>query len=382
MKPYPSNKLRVAIVAGTLGYGGAEKQLVYLAKALAQLRIDVRVYCLTRGEPYEGVLYKEGIPLIWFGKPTQPILRVINLIKLLRDFRPHFIQSTHFYANLYVALASRLVGGVSIGSLRSDLEYELGGNGFWGPWLLRSPQVILSNSHLARQRAIIHGLNPARVFVLPNVIDLHAFDRQSSQPFPYRFHEGQIGIATVSRLIEAKRLDRFLRILSRVRQHFPMLKGIIAGDGPLRQHLEQQATMLGLIPDGVEFLGHCETVAALLSRMDIYGLTSDHEGFPNSLLEAMAASLPVITTPAGDAARIVQDGINGFVIRKEDEDSFVERLIWLVQHPQPRRTMGAMGRQIVAKSYSTINLGNNILDLYHQIAISLNLPEVATLAKA
>lgn len=375
------NKLRVAIIAGTLGYGGAEKQLVYLAKALAQRRIEVCVYCLTRGEPYEGVLVKEGIPLIWFGKSRHPILRVLTLIKFLKDFQPHFIHSTHFYTNLYAALVSRFTGGVAIGSLRSDLEYELKANGFWGPWLLRLPQVILSNSHLARHRAIAYGLNPARVFVLPNVIDLDAFDRQASQPFPYRFPEGQIRIVTVSRLIEAKRLDRFLRILSRVRQHFPILRGIIAGEGPLRQYLEQQAAILGLIPDGVEFLGHCETVPALLSRTDIFALTSDHEGFPNTLLEALAAGLPVVTTPAGDASKVIQDGINGFVVAKEDEDSFAERVMWLIEHPQPRRTMGAMGRQIIAKSYSTANLGKNILELYHQIAFSLNLLEVAALVK-
>lgn len=374
-------KLRVAIIVGTLGCGGAEKQLVYLAKALAQRRVDVRVYCLTRGEPYEGVLYREGIPVFWFGKSSHPILRVVTLIGLLKDFRPHFIHSTHFYTNLYAALVSRFIGGVAIGSLRSDLEYELKANGFWGPWLLRLPRIILSNSHLARHRAIAYGLSPTRVFVLPNVIDLNAFDRQASQPFPYCFLETQIYIATVSRLIEAKRLDRFLRILSRVRQRFPMLRGIIAGEGPLREYLEGQAAILGLIPDGVEFLGHCEIVPALLSRMDLFALASDHEGFPNTLLEAMAAGLPVVTTAAGDAPKVIQDGINGFVVAKEDEDAFVERVMWLIEHPQPRQTMGAMGRQIVAKSYSTANLGANVLEIYHQIAFSLNLPEVATLVK-
>lgn len=71
MSPSPE-KLRVAIIAGTLGHGGAEKQLVYLAKALAQAGIEVRVYCLTRGEPYEGVLQKEGISIDWFGQFDHP----------------------------------------------------------------------------------------------------------------------------------------------------------------------------------------------------------------------------------------------------------------------------------------------------------------------
>lgn len=381
MSPSPE-KLRVAIIAGTLGHGGAEKQLVYLAKALAQAGIEVRVYCLTRGEPYEGVLQKEGISIDWFGQFNHPILRVFALINLFRDFRPHFIHSVHFYTNLYAALASRFSGGVAIGSLRSDLDYELSANGFWGPWLLRLPHVIVSNSYTARQRAILFGLNPAKVFVLPNAIDLQAYDRQAAQPFSYRLPEGRIWVATVARLIEAKRLDRFLRILSRVRQHIPTVGGIIAGDGGLRQHLERQAMALGLIPDGVQFLGHCETVPALLSHIDVFVMTSDHEGFPNGLLEAMAAGLPVVTTSAGDASKVIQDGINGFVIPREDEDAFVDKVMWLAQHPQLRQTMGAMGRQIVATAYSYTDLGKNVLDLYQRIAYSLNLPRVALLVKA
>jgi glycosyltransferase involved in cell wall biosynthesis len=331
------------------GHGGAEKQLVYLAKALAQAGIEVRVYCLTRGEPYEGVLQKEGISIDWFGQFDHPILRVFALINLFRDFRPHFIHSVHFYTNLYAALASRFSGGVAIGSLRSDLDYELSANGFWGPWLL---------------------------------IDLQAYDRQAAQPFSYRLPEGRIWVATVARLIEAKRLDRFLRILSRVRQHIPTVGGIIAGDGGLRQHLERQAMALGLIPDGVQFLGHCETVPALLSHIDVFMMTSDHEGFPNGLLEAMAAGLPVVTTSAGDASKVIQDGINGFVIPREDEDAFVDKVMWLAQHPQLRQTMGAMGRQMVATAYSYTNFGKNVLDLYQRIAYSLNLPRVALLVKA
>lgn len=377
-----SEKLRVAIVAGTLGHGGAEKQLVYLAKALVQAGIEVQVYCLTRGEPYERVLQKEGISIVWFGKFNHPMVRVFALIDLFRDFRPHFIHSAHFYTNLYAALVSKFSGGVAIGSLRSDLDYELSANGFWGPWLLRLPHVIVSNSYAARQRAILFGLSPAKVFVLPNAIDLQAYDRQAAQPFSYRLPEGRIWVATVARLIEAKRIDRFLRILSRVRQHIPTVGGIVAGDGVLRQHLERQAMVLGLIPDGVQFLGHCEAVPSLLSRTDVFVMTSDHEGFPNGLLEAMAAGLPVVTTPAGDASKVIQDGINGFVIPREDEDIFVDKVMWLAQHPQLRQTMGAMGRQMVATSYSYTNLGKNVLDLYQRIAYSLNLPRVASLVKA
>jgi len=376
-----NKKLRIAIIAGTLGYGGAEKQLIYLARALRNTGFEVRVYCLTRGEPYEAVLRKEGVVPIWFGQFKHPLSRVLKLVDLLREFKPHFLHSTHFYTNLYAALASWFVGGIAIGSLRSDLDYELNANGFWGPWLLRLPHVLLANSHLARQRVIAYGLPSSKVLVLPNVIDLGAYDRQASQPFPYRLPEGRIWVVTVCRLIDAKRLDRFLRILSRAREQMPEIGGVVAGEGPLRQSLEEQAKAMGLSPDGVKFLGHCENVPALLSRMDVFALTSDHEGFPNGILEAMAGALPVIATPAGDAARIVRDGISGFIVSTEDESAFVERLLCLARHPLLRRTMGGIGRQMVAQSYSHVSLGQTVEQLYYQIASALDRSVITSLIK-
>lgn len=376
-----NDKLRIAIIAGTLGHGGAEKQLIYQAKALRNAGFEVRVYCLTKGEPYEALLQRESLAPIWFGQWGHPLSRLLRLINLLRAFRPHFLHSAHFYTNIYAAVASWFVGGIAMGSLRSDLDYELSANGLWGSWLLRLPHVILANSHLARQRAIAYGLHPGKVFILPNVIDLEAYDRQASQPLPFRLPQGRIWVVTVCRLIDAKRLDRFLRILAQARQQMPEIGGIVAGEGPLRQSLEGQAKALGLFPDGVIFLGHCENVPALLSQMDVFVLTSDHEGFPNGILEAMAGALPVIATPAGDVARVVRDGMSGFIVAREDESAFVERLLRLAQHPLLRQTMGGIGRQTVIQSYSHLSLTQTLGQLYYQIANSLDRFAVASLIK-
>jgi len=356
-----SEVLRVALVVGTLGRGGAEKQLIYIARVLKQAGVDLRVYCLTQHEPYEAVLRHEGIEPIWVGSNQNPVIRLLEIVRHLRAFKPHLIQSSHFYTNLYAALAGRIVGGISVGSIRSDVDYELQANGLWGPWLLRLPDVLIANSNTARRRAMAYKVRPGRLFVLPNVIDLTAFDRQASQPFSFRFSPGHIHVVTVARLIEAKRLDRFLNAIVRARDVVPNLVGVIAGEGPMRSTLEKMAFELGLLPEGVIFLGHCENVPALLSRMDIFLLTSDHEGFPNGLLEAMAAGLSVITTPAGDAGQIVRDGISGFVVDKEDETVLVKKLILLAQNPQLRQTMGDLGRRLVIQNYAFQSLQSRLM---------------------
>src|SRR6266566_9342229 len=114
------NPLRVALLAGTLGRGGAEKQLVYMARALQEAGVRVRVYTLGRNEFHEATLGATGLRPIAIGRAAHPLLRLMTLTCALRHFRPHVVQAAHFYVNLYVALASRLTGSLSIGAIRSD----------------------------------------------------------------------------------------------------------------------------------------------------------------------------------------------------------------------------------------------------------------------
>ncbi len=114
------DSLRVAFLAGTLGRGGAEKQLVYMARALQAAGVRVRVYTLGQHEFYEVALRDLGLAPTGVGHAGSPLLRLPTFAWALRRFRPHIIQAAHFYVNLYVALASRLFGSLDIGAIRGQ----------------------------------------------------------------------------------------------------------------------------------------------------------------------------------------------------------------------------------------------------------------------
>src|SRR4028119_273341 len=109
-----NHHLRVALLAGALSQGGAEKQLTYMARALLDAGVEVRVYSLTQGEFYESALRSLGLQPIWVGQFSNPLLRVAVLAQRLREFRPHILQSTHFFTNLHVTLVARLYGIMAI----------------------------------------------------------------------------------------------------------------------------------------------------------------------------------------------------------------------------------------------------------------------------
>jgi glycosyltransferase involved in cell wall biosynthesis len=118
-------------------------------------------------------------------------------------------------------------------------------------------------------------------------------------------------------------------------------------------------------------------VPRLLARADMLVLTSQHEGFPNVLLEAMAARLPVVTTPAGDATRLVRDGSTGFVVPFDDEDLLAARLGQLATSPALRRAFGRAGRDVVELEYRTERLAGRALAIYRQAAIHQQRTEVS-----
>jgi glycosyltransferase involved in cell wall biosynthesis len=358
--------LRVALVAGSLTRGGAEKQLVYLARTLSRAGVHVRVFALARGEHHEPELRDAGVELEWVAAADMPPARAVHLCRLVRRFRPHVVQATHFFVNLYVVAAARLGGATEIGCVRNDLHFDMSECGVWGGSLLRTPRTVLVNSRAAAQAAAALGVDPSRVRLLPNVIDLAAFDAER-RGLPARRRGGEVVAAAVARLVPAKRLDRFLRALHRARAQGAALRGLIVGDGPERPRLQALASELGL-SQATDFTGGRSDVPRVLGHADLLVLTSDHEGFPNVILEGMAACLPVVATPAGDAASLVTEGQTGYVVPFDDEHRLAERLGMLAGSPTLRRILGERARAEVEREYGVGTLLPRALHLYRSAA--------------
>lgn len=360
--------LRVALLAGTLGRGGAEKQLVYMARALRGRGIDVRVFSLTQGDHYEPLLRRAAVPVKWVGRRAHPLCRVASMRSALSAFAPHVVQAAHFYVNLYALLGAPRSSPLVIGSIRSDVWYELESHRWLGHWLLHRPRALLANSEVARRNAAALGVPASRIAVVPNVLDLAEFGAATAAELPDGARPGGAVVIGVARFIPPKRLERFLTVLALVRRQLPQVSGLLVGDGPERERLTRLAQALGLLPGGVRFLGGRDDVPAILAQGDVLLVTSEHEGFPNVVLEAMAAGLPVVTTDAGDAGLVVEDGVTGYVVREGGERALADRLVALLGSPTSRLAMGLAARRRVELAYAPQGLADRLLDVYAELA--------------
>jgi glycosyltransferase involved in cell wall biosynthesis len=357
----------VALLAGRLHVGGAEKQLYYAARALLETGADARVYYLNQDDFYFRRLSDLGVKLTGFGQMAAPPLRVLKLTQLLQTFRPHVLQAAHTYTNIYAAFPARLLNAIGLGAIRSNLQLTRQDNGRWTPLLLKSPHALVANSQTALAEFVAGGaITPERMRLLPNALDLEQFDAESADlsgdALPPR--DG-LTIMLVARLVPVKRIDLFIRALVIAQRSRSNLRGVIAGDGVERDRLEGLAESLGA---KVIFLGARADVPALLRCADLFALTSDNEGFPNVIIEAMAARLPIVTTPAGDAKYLVEDGVNGLVVPFDDVAALASAMLQLADSAEQRRQFGMAGRAKVEGAYSYANLAGNLLALYRAVA--------------
>ena len=359
--PVTLEGLRVAFVVGTLGQGGAERQLYYALKALVAEGAVPTVLTLTGGEYWEGPIGALGVPIVFVGGSRNRAARVWAIYRAIRRTRPLVVQSFHFYTNLYAAVAGRAAGVPTLGALRSDGANELRTIGAtMARWSLHAPHLIAANSPIAIANVVAAGYTTP-IALLRNAIDTSHFTFTPTGPSP------AIRVAAIGRLGPEKRFDRLLRVLSRVAAVHPALEARIAGDGPLRAALADQAHALGLDAK-VTFMGPVDDIRPLLQWSTCITLTSDYEGTPNVLLEAMATGRPIVATRVGGVPGLVEDGATGLLVAADDEQALAEAILRVHHSPELAARLAASGRQYVVDHHSLATLGRSLLALYSRVA--------------
>ena len=166
--------MKVCFIVGTLGRGGAEKQLVFMLRALRNAGIETRVLCLTENESYESDIRGMGIEVEYVGNNQNRFARVLEIVRNIRKRPVDIVQSSHFYTNIYAGLAGRALRIPSIGAIRSNLASELKLHGFLGRFQLSLPHFLIANSDLGRRNAIAQGIARQRIEFVRNVVEIES----------------------------------------------------------------------------------------------------------------------------------------------------------------------------------------------------------------
>jgi glycosyltransferase involved in cell wall biosynthesis len=195
----------------------------------------------------------------------------------------------------------------------------------------------------------IWRLPDARLRYIPNGVDLSRFAARDTQAVP-----GPVTIGTVAALRPEKNLARLLHAFALLPERLDA-RLMIVGDGPERATLEALARELGRASQ-VHFTGHVADPAPLYARFDVFAMSSDTEQMPISVLEAMAAGLPVASTDVGDVRSMLADENAAFVVTRETPADLAQALSQLAGNPARRRAIGDANRAKAARDFDEASM--------------------------
>jgi len=335
-----------------LEFGGAESLALNICSLLREdERFSVSLCgVFGSGGPLAGVAAQRGVGA--FSLDARRRGKVRTVVELYRRFRREGVSvaQVHGAYLLQYAIPAALLAGVAL-VYTEHARHSLGKHA----WLRRlarlhgslfGPMVCVSQNLRGFMIDEV-GLKPERIEVIHNGIDLSSF----TQPTPGNGRTGGVVIGTVARLTEAKDHGNLLRAFAMVRREAPEVRLVLVGDGELREDIESMVSSLGL-RDAVEMTGKRSDIPQLLAGMDIFVLPSRREGFPVSIIEAMAGGRAVVATDVGGVREILEDGADGIVVPPEDDASLASAILGLVRDPNGRARLGDNARQKAARDFS------------------------------
>jgi glycosyltransferase involved in cell wall biosynthesis len=157
----------------------------------------------------------------------------------------------------------------------------------------------------------------------------------------------------------------FLRAAARLHASFPEAEFLLAGDGPLRNELEAEATSLG-IGDRVLFLGDRRDIPSVLASLDVSVVPSDSESLSNVILESMAAGVPVVATRVGGNPELVTED-RGVLVPARDVDALADAAGQLLRDAKHRLALGSNARQFAREMFSAASITRRYQDLYEEL---------------
>lgn len=231
--------------------------------------------------------------------------------------------------------------------------------------LKRFAKVVAVSEGIAKS-LIRSGLGSHRVQVIANGVDFSQWAPQEPAHSIETDSPKKTVVGVVGRLVPQKGHIYLLQAARSILLAFPQVEFLFVGDGPDRASLEQATASLGL-SGNVRFAGQKSDMAAVYAGIDILVLPSINEGMPMTLIEALAASCPIVATAVGDVPKLIRDGETGFLVESRNPDALVSAIVKLLSDPLLRLRFAEEGRKRVLAQFSASAMASQYRELYSQV---------------
>lgn len=365
------------IASGDL-WAGAEVQLFTLLNSLSKEReLSLSVILLNPGKLSEK-LGDLNLDLIVLDEKKSGFQELRNsIIGKLRESPVDIVHSHRYKENILAGSIkarchiSRLVQTIhgigephkGINSLKSTISGGI--NRYFTKRYF--DKIIAVSADIQSRLQIIY--DPGKIVTIHNAVDPEQI-KTSGNSFKIRAELGippdapLIGV--IGRMVPVKAYDTFLAMAPIILKSRPDSKFILVGDGPLKDELQLKAEQLG-ITDSVIFTGFRDDVLDLIDTLDIFVISSIHEGIPMALLEAMTLQKAIVSTAVGGINEVIEDNRSGLLVKSRDASDLAAACLKIIDNPALRSKLELGARARIDEEFSIEMLKHKVMDLYKNI---------------
>lgn len=369
-----NHKINVLHIVQHATGGGIIRQLFNLLQAYDKETISPMVCCIGSKGTTGNLIEASGIEFkaLNRGRNDRLIPRVVRLLcGLMKERQIHIVRTHGYGANLNGRIAALLCGIPCVPSVHNVYTKERKihrriANNLLG----RITDNVVAVSEAVREDVIrFDRVDRSKIMVLRNGVDTEMFRPEENAEGIRR--ELGIGdndrvIGFVGRLVPAKGLTYLIEAFAELKKEIGHVKLLIVGRGALLGDLREMAAKKAL-QDDIIFTGERSDISAILSCLDMFVMSSEREGLPNALLEAMAVAIPPVVTTAGGMREVVQDGVTGLVVPVADSAALSLGMKRLLLDKDSARAMGRAARAHIEKNFSIRATAHMWEELYREM---------------
>ena len=372
------------------GIGGTEKQTVELATRLSSGGFDVRFGCTKRWGPLVPVLEKQHIGIDEYHISRLYGYNTLNQQrKFAGDLRAKHVQIMHsynFHANVFSVPAARFAGVPCVVASIRDLGRHLTPRQcFVHRWACRLADHVLVNADAIRSWLMEQGFPGEKISVIRNGVDISKYGARSDGARLRKeldIPDKAPLVVMLSRLDAGKGIEYFLQAAAIIKERCPNAFFLSVGDAFVRndasgkdvwkvdreyhRQLHQSVVQLGL-GERLRFTGLRQDVPAILAASAVSVLPSLSEGTSNTLLESLAAGIPVVATSVGGTPEVIRDGQHGLLVPPRDPQALADAVCLVLKNPHIAMRLGEYGRRRAVSDYSFADMVRKTSDLYLEL---------------
>jgi glycosyltransferase involved in cell wall biosynthesis len=352
--------VRVVHLVPNLCIGGMERLVLDMLRLSDHRRVMPQVLCIGERGEFAAEARDLGVMVSSLNatigrNPRLPFL----LARFFRAAKTEVVHTHGPYAHFYGTIAAKIAGACRVVHTVHGFPWPPSWrrrivNQFSGQLTKYLVTVSRDLSGYAKREL---GVRSKKLRVIYNGIDSNRFSQSNGK------RNDRAAIIMVSRLSSEKDFPTLLHAADAIRRKKPDFLLRLAGDGPQRGNTERLIHELAL-ERHVELLGNRSDIPELLSNAAAFVLSTHTEGISIALLEAMASGLPIVATDAGGNREVVVEGETGFLVPRQSPAMLASRLLWILDHPDESRQMGAAGRRRVEEVFDIRRMVSEYERLY------------------